>query len=350
MMELNNQTHFSAGLFPSWSIDGKAQYTLVVKKVFDYDCNGQLVLSENTPELVMSDKYYDEPESSSVIYPSEIVPFKFGSEVIVTGKVFPPVTQPPVVMEATLGLRFPNGYHWSKSLLVIGERQWQSTLLGTVASDPAYLKPIDLIYEYAFGGRSNENPNLVCQTNPVGRGFGLSRRHSQGTLLPQIETPGELIKKPGKVVPVAGFGAIPPHWAPRIQRVPEIDELALVSGDYPYRSQQDPKSYNQAPEDQQFEDFDCHQIIVELKGLTENLDYRKTLQLNMPLEAPLVKLEGQGASLLALKCDTLIINTEQQSITQLWRTSIIKPISIQKLWVSILNSSNALKKASVAVI
>ncbi len=341
MIDLNNTSSFAAGVFPSWSISGEAQYTLVVKKVYEYDAKGNLSLLQATPVLVMTDQYFAEPGQSSVIYPSEIVPFKFGSEVIVTGKVFPPVMQPPVVMEATLGLQFPNGRRWSKSLLVIGERQWQSSLLGTVASDPSYLKPIDLVYEYAYGGISPENPQKELLDNPVGCGFGIAGRKARGQKLPQIETPGKLIHKPGQKVPVAGFSAIPPHWAPRINRVPEVDEAALVAGDYPYTSPQDPKWYNQAPSDQQFESFNGDHLVIELKGLTADVDYRQTLTLKLPLVAPGVELQNTQREAVALNCDTLIIDTENQSITQLWRTSLLQKNVATPSWIIVKDDEPA---------
>jgi hypothetical protein len=335
MIELNNRSSYAAGVFPCWSASGEPQYTLVVKKVYEYDANGSLSLLRTTPDLILADQYFAEPGQSSVVYPSEIVPFKFGSEVIVTGKVFPPVKQPPVVMEATVGLRFPNGRHWSKSLLVIGERQWQSALLGTVASDPTYLKPIELVYEYAFGGKCPENPENHCLANPVGRGFGLSRRKARGTQLPQFETPGNLIHKPGQTVPVAGFSAIPSHWAPRIDYLPEVNEEALAAGSYPYSSKLNSKWYNQAPIDQQFEHFNFDHLVLELKGLTANLDYRHTLEIKLPLVMPVAELQEVSSSSVPLKCDTLIIDTEAQSITQLWRASLLQKNRHQHCWVSL---------------
>lgn len=341
MIELNNQSNWTAGLFPAWSQQGEKQYTIVVKKVYEYNKEGKVVEASVTPELVMTDEYAGEPGESTVIWPSEIVPFKYGSEVIVTGKAFPPVAQPPLVMEATVGLQFPNGKHWSKSIMVIGERQWQSSLLGTVASDPSYLKPIDLIYEYAFGGKHPTNQQKVFAENPAGCGFELSGRVAKGHPLPQIETPGKLIRKAGQQVPPAGFAAIAPTWSPRLERNPDIDDDALVAGEFPYSSKTDIKLHNQAPEDQQLETWTDKTFTVQLKGLTSNLDYRKTLSLNLSLIQPDVALQSsEHAKHLKLLCDTLIIDTDQQTITQLWRGSVLEKALKQPSWITVLDGND----------
>ncbi len=340
MIELNNQSNWSAGLFPGWSQQGNKQFTLVVKQVYEYNNAGKVTLMQQTPELVMADEYVGEPGQSTVIKPSEIVPFKYGSEVIVTGKAFPPVAQPPLVMEATVGLQFPNGKPWSKSIMVIGERHWQSSLLGTVASDPSHLKPIELIYEYAFGGKSVNNEQQSFPENPAGVGFDLGR-NAKGQPLPQLETPGQLIRKASQQVSPAGFAAIASNWSPRIERTPEIDDDALVAGEYPFKEPLDPRYYNQAPADQQFRQPFSGHLVVTLRGMTDKLDYRKVLTLKLPCRAPITSAQnssGQDDAVqqhLTLNCDTLIIDTEAQTLTQLWRAQIPAASITQKIWITV---------------
>ena len=68
MIELNNQSNWTAGLFPAWSQQGEKQYTIVVKKVYEYNKEGKVVEASVTPELVMTDEYAGEPGESTVIW------------------------------------------------------------------------------------------------------------------------------------------------------------------------------------------------------------------------------------------------------------------------------------------
>jgi hypothetical protein len=84
---------------------------------------------------------------------------------------------------------------------VFGDRHWERTPSGLVASSPATFTEMELTNDRAYGGPTvlNGDP-LVHHINPVGKGFHLDESCAAGKPLPNIESPSELIQRFNDVV------------------------------------------------------------------------------------------------------------------------------------------------------
>jgi hypothetical protein len=110
-----------------------------------------------------------------------------------------------------------------KTARVFGDRFWERGGLGLLTiSAPQPFTRIPLVYERAFGGAdlSHQNPRFHEHEtrNPVGVGFlaKASEAFVEGTRLPNIENPREMIVRPGDRPAPHSFGFIAKHWAPRV--------------------------------------------------------------------------------------------------------------------------------------
>lgn len=95
---------------------------------------------------------------------------------------------------------------------------------GIRPSDAGWLEPTPLIYEEAYGGHDESDPEapLVELRNPAGRGVARDRKTLIDQPTPSIEDPAAPLDA-GDPAP-AGFGPIPSSWAPRCDYAGTYDE------------------------------------------------------------------------------------------------------------------------------
>lgn len=223
MLQLKNTTPFQAGiaLFPNEQ--GIDTLYITLKATFEIG-KGLAVATEQRP-VVLADEYWGEPGKSSLKYASEAHLTKPSTDVVLVGDACTPVGRPIPQVDVTLaigGLR--------KTVRVFGDRLWESGLIGLHMSSPVPFEKMPLIYERAFGGVHEVNPEknevLFEPKNPVGCGFIGKRKKKEieGMKLPNLEDPAHLISKPGDQSPPAGFGSISPAWEPRKSFAGTYDE------------------------------------------------------------------------------------------------------------------------------
>jgi len=319
MLELINDTDWSAGLFPGWSRTRQRQLTLVVKAGFRFDAQGRLT-PDPQPAIEAADRYRDDPESSSLEVVSEIVPFKQGGELLLCGSAHPGRPgQTGLAVE--VGLRQGNRDYWTKQLLVFGPRRWESRLLAAVIGRPGPIDaPVPLIYEHAYGGCDPAKPEQRYLANPAGTGFSLRGMRLKELSLPQLEIgPGYITGPTSRPCP-AGFGPLAPHWEPRCQAAGDIDADALQYGGCPWSKDLPADSFNAAPVDQRFDKPFAGEMTVSLKGLLADAPQ---VLLQLPALQPhlVLELEGKRQELAAC-CDTLLVDADQRQVQLVWRCAI----------------------------
>ena len=217
MLQLKNHTPFSAAfaLFPNaQGID--TLYTMV-KATFQI--GPQWTLAQKQSEPQQADVYWDTPQNSSLRFASDYHIGKAGTDILMSGYACAPEGQSVRSMDVYLSVGTS-----SKTLRVFGERYWNRGLI----THPEPFTEMPLIYERAFGGadifngvmRSNE------ERNPVGCGYAGERSvlDMDGTPLPNIECPHELITRYNDRPNPAGFAAISPSWSSRAQYAGTYDE------------------------------------------------------------------------------------------------------------------------------
>jgi hypothetical protein len=105
-----------------------------------------------------------------------------------------------------------------KTVRVTGDRRWRQSATGYSATAPEPFTLMPLVWERAFGGRDETARGVVVDArNPVGTGFRDPAGDSaiDGTPLPNVEDPQELVVT-WKQHPVpACFAPVSRHWEPR---------------------------------------------------------------------------------------------------------------------------------------
>jgi hypothetical protein len=218
MLQLKNNTPFAAAfaLFPNeQGVD--TLYTMVKAS---FNIGQQWTLAEQQLEPQKEDTFWGEPGKSSLRLASDYHTGKATSDIIMTGSACAPQNQQVRQMEVSVRVG-----DVSKRIYVFGDRQWNQGLV----TSPVPFTSMPLVYERAFGGVDIVDGQVASaeERNPNGVGFAGKKSQSEmnGTLLPNLECPSQLIQYYDDLpVPVC-FGPIAPHWQPRAAFAGTYDEL-----------------------------------------------------------------------------------------------------------------------------
>jgi hypothetical protein len=320
---LHNLSPWQAITLDNWQKDKQKCLTLVVKQSFEYDDNGNVFPMETSEDIIMADEMLAEPTTSSLKTANEAVAFKKGFELYGNLTAYPPKAKQAKVIEVNVSLKQEDKVLFSKTLRVTGDRVWQQSLLGKTASAPQLLKPTALAYENTYGGLDTEKTDKIFAENPAGKGFRV--KQIKGSPLPKVEYPTNFLKHPKKQISPASYCALPLFWQPRLALLAEIDQEALMAGEYPYQSEMNADVFNCAPQDQQLAINFTNAITLELKGVSPNKDYHYVTQVPLPYMPPEVALiNGEDQVFLELTCDTLVIDADANAFHLVWRKSLVK--------------------------
>ncbi|MEJ2042578.1 MAG: DUF2169 domain-containing protein [Reinekea sp.] len=326
-MQINNHSPWAAQLAPAWGKDRKQQMTVIVKTGFCWDTQGKLTpIEQNDIAFEGAERFFDDDyENASLAASNDLVPFKDGFELLVTGTAHPANKQ---AKKMQLAVAFTRGSDenlktdWEKQLTVFGRRHWQRTLLGTVPSIPPAIEPTPVRYEYAYGGKKTDkdgNEKLkkgLYLQNPSGLGFSAGKTEHR---LPLIERE-PLITHPSQQVKPAGFGPIANSWEPRKSLFAELDNKAAANARCPYPASLNTKLYNSAPEDQQFTTPPADGTCLVLSGWHPDIALQR---IELPTTGPSVMVFRQAQwQAMPMAWDTLIIDADNQRLYQLWRGAI----------------------------
>lgn len=217
MLQLNNNTPFATkmALFPNEK--GIDTLYLVVKASFNIGKDWTLCDEQVKP--LDADKYYGEPNESSIKYPSDMHIGKVATDIIVLGKACAKNRQ--AVTELDVGISIGK---LSKNIKVFGNRQWNNGLI----SQPESFETMSMIYEKAFGGTDSSDPDKfeIFSQNPLGLGFSKHKSVNQmnGEFLPNLEDPNNLIKQLKDQPDPVCFAPIAASWQPRVQCAGTYDD------------------------------------------------------------------------------------------------------------------------------
>jgi len=214
MLQLENNTPFESQFMMSSDKNGADILVLGVKATFSI--LPSVVLAEEQVPLKAVDEYAGEPGLSSLVYASEMLPPKPGSDVILNGHAYAPKGQATGVVDTQLSIG-----DTSKTIRVFGDRLW----INGGISEPQVFEKMPINYEHAFGGTHHFAPDkplaadsaLAVMTNPIGKGF-LGKRTNQnmiGRALPNLEDPRYLIRVPTDQPRPMSYGYTLSGWQPR---------------------------------------------------------------------------------------------------------------------------------------
>lgn len=210
MWALNNRTSYSAER--NWTRDktGAHHWLVAVKASFRVAPDGQLTLADEQPPPVLAPEYRGEPGTSSLRYDSDLLALKPVTDVLVDASAHAPGGKPAT--SVPVALRFEAV---RKVLVVHGTRVFMKGSTGAVPSKPLPFTVRSIVYEWAYGGHDQSDPDVrnhrFDPRNPVGKGVAAKPEKLVNQPAHVIEYPDGHFAKTGP----AGFGPIEASWSPR---------------------------------------------------------------------------------------------------------------------------------------
>jgi uncharacterized protein YjbI with pentapeptide repeats len=205
--------------------------TFIVKGVFKIHHDSDPTPWEKGPGFASGDRMIDGDKKLGLGYASDFVPFKANADFSAIGTAYPPVNA------TTHFLTTMKVGEISRSVGVIGERQWKHNLLGEEPGVPAQVKATQLSWNNARGG-------LDYPLNPLGRG-------RDGKEMPLLEDPMHLVKSTAEVVPPSLFAPHPSDSPLRRSKVGTYNK-EWVETRWPWMPQDFDCSYYNAPDPRQW--------------------------------------------------------------------------------------------------
>jgi len=319
-MNVKNRTPFAAA--PFLLVDAAGQETLlaVVKATWHFDADGTLAVAEEQAAIVCEPRYLGAPGASSLLYDTDLVLAKSGTDCALIGHAWAPnkgATQVDVTF-AVGPVR--------KTARVFGERFWIKCLGWTSKSRPMPFEKIPLVYERAFGGCDTSSPRKdqheFSQHNPVGRGLVARKTKMKvhGMRLPNIEDPHSLISSPKDRPPAAGFGPVAPHWLPRASYLGTYDEAWRRTRCPLPPLDQDIRFFSSAAS----ELTTSTHLVGNERILVEGASPRGRLRLTMPGVAPRVTVRlSQRSEAVPMRLDGVTVEPDDERVVLTWRGSLV---------------------------
>jgi uncharacterized protein YjbI with pentapeptide repeats len=146
-----------------------------------------------------------------------------------------------------------------KSLAVMGERYWEKSGFGKLATEPATFSAIDMNYSNAFGGEGFAN-------NPTGKGMPPTD-DAAPHLLPNIESPDKPVVFIDDRPQPAGLGPIDFTWPQRMSKAGTYDGEWLKTRFPGYAKDMDWSIFNAAQPDQWLPDYFAGNETFEITGM-----------------------------------------------------------------------------------
>jgi len=310
MWAITNHTPYKAASTWGRNRDGVHEWIVAVKGTFDIKPDGSLKLADEQLEPLLLPEYNGEDGLSSLRYEADLVAQKPTTDVLINGTAYAPKGRPSNKFLVSLRLGNIN-----KSIKVTGDRTWKRGLLGLSPSSARPVTQVPILYEKAYGGFDQSNPDPKKQhmdtRNPVGCGLVVK----VGQPLPNFEYPKGNIKKSGP----AGFGAINSFWTPRRELSGTYNEswqenrCPLLPADW------DPLSLLCSPIDQRPVRHLHGGELVELKNLTPSGTLLFTLpRIYLSFRTRIDNRTEEHLGQLA----TVIIEPEHPRIIMVWQSSL----------------------------
>ncbi len=317
MWTLENKTPFAAER--AWVRDrnGAEVWLIAIRATFDLSLKGLITLAKEQKPVVLAPQYEDD-NSTELKYESDFMPVKRATDVVLRGTAYAPKGQ--VHKQWSVNLKIGS---IDKSLLISGDRYWQSGLLGLKISDPKPIAELPLRYHYAFGGQDPLSPPESLDYyvyNPIGRGYANSKATLVEQPLPNIETPSDPIQQWKQHPLPAGFEVIPGHWQTRLKYAGTYDahweshRQPLLPEDF------DERFYQCVPEDQQVPGFLKGGEAVQLTHLTP----KEQVYFHLPKASFHLSTQfsdGYKAT-HRTQLHTVIIEPDQQRLTMVWQSHL----------------------------
>lgn len=268
MWLLTNTTPFRAERTWVRDLDGAEIWLVAVRAVFDIDGEGSVALAAEQQDVVRVAEFAGEPNVSGLVYDSDLVRTKLGTDVVLRGHAYAPQGDSVRSLEVRLSVGVLR-----KSLTVHGDRVWERGLgVGVKPSGATRFIKQPIVYERAFGGSEeprggSSDPPAWDPRNPIGLGVAKDPSDLVDTPVPNIEYPDQPVRWKHKGPP-ASFAPIPQTWSPRKEFAGTYDEAWMQHRQPLLPKDFDERHYQCAPSDQQVGGFLRGGESIELLNLS----------------------------------------------------------------------------------
>jgi hypothetical protein len=316
-MNFINNTPLNAAPYILMDRTGAETLLIVLKGTWSLGEGGNLAIADEQMPIQQAPFYNGEPGKSSLRYDTDIVLGKPGTDCALIGHAWAQQSGVPHV-----DVTFAVG-PVSRQARVFGVRKWVKNRLRTVSiARVASLEKIPLTWEHAFGGSDTSWQDSAfhefCLENPVGQGFvaAKSTLSLDAQMLPHMENPDELIRKPGQRPKPVGFGLIAPYWQPRAGYAGTCDENWRKNMSPLPPADLDPRFFSSAAPGL------CtpkHLTGTE-QVLVKGASMQGTLSFNLPGVKPRASVRcWQNEAVVPLQLDTVIVEPDEARMVLVWR-------------------------------
>ncbi len=339
MLQLKNTTPFKTAIsvFP----DEKGIETLYVAVKATFVIGSKLEIADIQQTIIMADEYWGEPGKSSLKYASELHLTKPSTDIVMIGEACAPDKRPVTQLDVELAVA-----DRKKVVRVFGDRQWTNGIVGLRMTPPAPFERMPLVYERAFGGVHEVDPEkqqiLFDARNPVGTGFKgkKSKNELAGTLLPNLEDLAGLITKPGDKPSPACFGYVAPSWEPRKSFAGTYND-AWQRKRAPYLPEDfDSRFFNAAHPDFIFNRYLKGGELVSIV----NMSPRGPMKFKLPVcqIETAVGIAGKKEN-LNLNMETVLLEPNEFRVSMLWRAAVAcdkKALKVEQIDIGLQSLQN----------
>lgn len=243
MPELRNLTPYPNFRYYSRDNEDREFGIVVVKATYEFDASGRLKEAEEQAPMVFTDKCHGDVNVTSLWHPSDLVPRKLATDLIINAVARAPGGKPLPAWQCGIEIKKAGAAVFTKKLRVTGPRNWHPVWKRALnmeeaknwlqyrklfrhweLSEPEPVSSLPLRYEHAYGGEiamgedDEGNPRFdTSHYNPLGCGK-IDHEWTDHIMVipaPQIESIDEPIADPYTVYKPENLGPIPPAWLPR---------------------------------------------------------------------------------------------------------------------------------------
>jgi hypothetical protein len=319
--------------------------TVAVKGTFSFS-TGTVELAEEQSPIALADEYWDpeEADRSSVRQVGDLLLYKPGCDILLTGTARSPGYQPAYEWQASVLVHRAGTPIVQARAAVFAPRYFRYHDRGWMLESGDAARDVPIRYELAYGGAqlrpmAHAAPEWqVYPRNPSGTGYfdweALDERLDYAA--PQWEAVGHPFSMRDRDIPLAGFGPVARSWEPRVDLAGTYDEAwesqmlrdveAGLPADYP--ADFDPRFFHYA-----------HPDLVTPTHLIGDeelvLDGLVGLQNAFAIRLPGIRLDarlrnGQGDEReQALALDTVHLDLDRALMHLTWRLTLDQQLDIR---------------------
>ncbi len=346
---LTNNANYIAEQYLQQDENGRDLLIIMAKVTYAYDVQGRLVMADEAAPIIPEGEYWADPENSSLKYAPEGTFAKQATDIALIGHACSPGAQP--TRQLDVGLQVGNlrkiakvfgDRYWVKSAGMFGSR-WSQTQAVPFSKMP-------LLYELAFGGEdltpTDPKHHAYEARNPVGAGMIAEGSKLSKVKLPNIEAPNQLIQAITDRPEPTGFGFIAPNWQPRMADAGSYDEAWQKT-----RLPQLPGDFNRRFFNAASPGLIADGYLLGNEAITlHNLSAHGQISFYLPGHKPAIHFAfaRETAQPLTVNLDSLIINSDQQTVELLWRAEQDVYQRIYEIETVTLTSSRVTQQQAIA--